>query len=134
MKVNMVPVSSQVDRTVGLSPSEILVMNTVVDVSDSRQQRHKVRAFFDLGALASFVSADLVEQVSPQKLRNAQVTIKGFRSSSESCSIGVFQLELIDCHGTHHKIAALQKNRFKPVYTSNFVISCRTLAEPRCGT
>ena len=106
-KVNMV--SSQVDRTEGLRPSEILLMTAVVDVLDSRQQRHKVRAFFDLGAQASFVSADLVEQVSPQKLRNAQVTIQGFGSSSESCSVGVFQLELIDCQGTHHKIAALQK-------------------------
>ena len=94
-KVNMV--SSQVDRTVGLRPSEILLMTAVVDVLDSRQQRHKVRAFFDLGTQASFVSADLVEQVSPQKLRNAQVTIQGFGSSSESCSVGVFQLELIDC-------------------------------------
>ena len=102
-------VSSQVDRTEGLRPSEILLMTAVVDVLDSRQQRHKVHAFFDLGAQASFVSADLVEQVSPQKLRNAQVTIQGFGSSSESCSVGVFQLELIDCQGTHHKIAALQK-------------------------
>ena len=86
-------------------------MTAVVDVLDSRQQRHKVRAFFDLGAQASFVSTDLVEQVSPQKLRNAQVTIQGFGTSSESCSVGVFQLELIDCQGTHHKIAALQKKQ-----------------------
>ena len=37
-KVNMV--SSQVDRTEGLRPSEILLMTAVVDVLDSRQQRH----------------------------------------------------------------------------------------------
>ena len=85
-------------------------MTAVVDVLDSRQQRHKVRAFFDLGAQASFVSADLVDRVSPQKLRNAQLTIQGFGSLSESCAVGVFQLELIDCQGTHHKIAALQKS------------------------
>ena len=89
-KVNMV--SSQVDRAVGLRPSEVMLMTAVVDVLDSRQQRHKVRAFFDLGAQASFVSADLVDQVSPQKLRNAQLTIQGFGSSSESCAVGVFQL------------------------------------------
>ena len=26
------------------------------------------------------------------------------------------------------------KNRFEPVHTSDFVVSCRSLAEPRCGT
>ena len=82
-------------------------MTAVVDVLDSRQQRHKVRAFFEQ---APFVSADLVDRVSPQKLQNTQLTIQGFGSSSESCAVGVFQLELIDCQGTHHKIAALQKS------------------------
>ena len=73
-KVNMV--SSQVDRAIGLRPSEVMLMTAVADVLDSRQQRHKVRAFFDLGAQASFVSADLVVRVSPQKLWNAQLTIQ----------------------------------------------------------
>ena len=103
-------VSSQVDRPVGLRPSEVMLMTAVVDVLDRRQQRLKVRAFFDLGAQASFVSADLVDQVSPQKLRNAQLRIQGLGSSSESCAVGVSQPELIDCQGTHHKIAALQKS------------------------
>ena len=45
-------VSSQVDRAVGLRPSDVMLMTAVVDVLDSRQQRHKLRAFFDLGAHA----------------------------------------------------------------------------------
>ena len=49
-------------------------------------------------------------EFTSQKLWNAQLTIQGFGSSSESCAVGVFQLELIDCQGTHHKIAALQKS------------------------
>ena len=123
-------VSSQGDRTVGLRPSEILLMTAVVDVLDSRQRRHKVRAFFD--AQPSFVSADLVEQVSPQKWRNAQVTIQGFGSSSESCSVGVFRLELMECQSTHHKIAALQKtdlNLFIPPISSSVVAPWQSRGE-----
>ena len=134
-------VSSQADRPVGLRPAEVMLMTAVVHVLDCRQQRHKGRAFFDLDAQASFVSADLVDRVSPQKLQNAHLTIQGFGSSSESCAVGVFQLELIDCQGTHHKIPALQKSDLNicipPVWSevvARWQGRCVELRDPVVGT
>ena len=106
-------VSSHVDY-LGIAkigqPTDVLLMTTVVDVIGRDQERHRVRVFFDQGSQASFVSTNLVNQVSAQKLRDTHVTIQGFGTVSESRTVGVFQLDLIDRLGTHHRIAALQKS------------------------
>ena len=107
-KVNMV--SSQVDHTEAGKKFDVLLMTAIVHVMDNKKQRHKVRAFFDPGAQASFVSAKLVRQVSAQKLRNTRVTIQGFGSTQESSVVGIFQLDLIDRLGTRHEMTALEKN------------------------
>ena len=70
-QVNMV--SSHVDHH-GIAkigqPTDVLLMTTVVDVIGHDQERHRVRVFFDQGSQASFVSTNLVNQVSAQKLRD----------------------------------------------------------------
>ena len=83
-QVNMV--SSHVDHH-GIAkigqPTDVLLMTTVVDVIGRDQERHRVRVFFDQGSQASFVSTNLVNQVSAQKLRDTHVTIQGFGTVSE---------------------------------------------------
>ena len=117
-KVNMV--SSQVDHTEAGKKFDVLLMTAIVHVMDNKKQRTKVRAFFDPGAQASFVSAKLVRQVSAQKLRNSRVTIPGFGSTQESSVVGVFQLDLIDRLGYKARNDRFGEERFKFEHSTSF--------------
>ena len=90
------------------------LMTPVVDIVGSNGKRQSVRAFIDQGSQASFVVSHLVRKLGAPKVKEINLAIQGFSSTTEHAQTTVHELRFLDFFGTYHTMNVIKKKDFEP--------------------